>query len=270
MLSRLRTTEPPVAVDAEEAWPTPAAPQDMRIYAIGDVHGRRDLLDMMLSQIVADLQTRPAERFTLVFLGDLIDRGPDSAGVVERILRLQAERVPLRIIQGNHEQILLEMLDGDTDARDMFGHIGGYETMTSYGLTDHEMRSRSADENVSRLRELIPETHLALFRAGEESVQLGDYLFVHAGVQPGVALDAQSARDLRWIRAPFLNSDRYHGSVIVHGHSVSKAPVDRANRIGVDTGAFATGVLSAVVLEGETRRFLEARGVARARTEEAA
>lgn len=231
----------------------------MRIYAVGDMHGRVDLLDRLLGLITDDLTHQPTTRFTLIFLGDLIDRGPDSAAVVGRILRLMAERVPVRLVLGNHEQVLLDVLDGSAEALRFFEQIGGRETMASYGLPEDEAATLTEEERIARLQALVPADHVALFRAAETMIELGDYAFVHAGVEPGVALDQQVPEQLRWIRAPFLNSTRDHGRVIVHGHSMAEAIVSRDNRIGVDTGAYVSGVLSAVVLEGTSRRFLQTR-----------
>lgn len=218
--------------------PVRCMPPGERIYAIGDVHGCRDALDTLLALIDADDAARPAASTTLVFLGDLIDRGPDSRGVVERAMTLERRTV---LLMGNHEEILLDAWEGDLRAGAMFMRIGGRETLASYGVDD------VAD---------LPRAHVAFIRRFADSHRAGDYLFVHAGVRPGVALAEQTPGDMRWIRRRFTESEFDHGVTVVHGHSTTLAVDERAHRVGIDTGAYATGRLTALGLEGPDRWFL--------------
>lgn len=224
------------------------------VYAIGDVHGRADLLARLLARIEGDAARRPASRRVVVFLGDYVDRGPDSRGVLEMLCQGPPEGFEWVLLRGNHEDFLLAFLDDPSLCLPwMFN--GGDATIYSYlgrmpGEWDDFARLR--DDFLRRL----PPPHLRLL--GELRLQYveGDYLFVHAGVRPGVPLEEQSPRDLTWIRGEFLSSAADHGKVVVHGHTIAREPVVRRNRIGIDTGAFASNVLTAVVLEGPEIAFL--------------
>lgn len=235
------------------------APEGERLYAIGDVHGRLDLLDRLLAAIDADDARRGPARRTVVFLGDLIDRGPDSAGVVERVL----ERIAAggaRLILGNHEEVFAAAARGDSKATRALYRMDGAATMRSYGLTAEEIEGGSFEDLAALLAERVPANHLALLERGEDLIQLGDYVFVHAGIDHRRPLEEQSTRDLRWVRDPFLKHPGNPAFVVVHGHTPVPEAENHAYRIGVDTGAFASGVLTAVGLEGTDRWFLDTRG----------
>lgn len=240
--------------------PAPKVPAGNRVYAIGDVHGRLDLLQRLLGLIREDAAPAKAARKTLVYLGDYIDRGPESKGVIDLLLSRPMreagfEEIPL---MGNHEDILLQFL-ADVRCGPHWFAYGGMETLDSYGV--RPPRLLAAEEDLVRAqRELagkIPPAHLEFLRRMKLSHEEGDYLFVHAGLRPGVALAEQIGQDLMWIRDEFLQSDADFGKLVVHGHTIAETPQVRANRIGIDTGAYATGVLTALVLEDGERRFLQ-------------
>ncbi|WP_333571447.1 metallophosphoesterase family protein [Sphingomonas sp.] len=230
-------------------------PAGTRAYAIGDVHGRRDLLEDLLTRIDAERATDPRPCDHLILLGDLIDRGPESRGVLDLLLARQAIDPRLTILGGNHEAMLVALLDGDLRDLETWLHFGGEECAMSYGLDPIALLADPAAAP-ALLRAAIPEAHQALLRALPDSLRLGDVLFVHAGIRPGVPLGAQSPQDLRWIRTPFLRSTAEHGVLVVHGHTVVGEPEVHPNRIAIDTGASATGRLTALCLDGTQRRFL--------------
>ena len=250
MLNRLRTLFGPVP-----SGPAPAIPQGQRVYAVGDIHGRLDLLEAAIAAIEADdAKCRPAQT-TIILLGDLIDRGPDSAGVVAAA-RAWSERRPVRILLGNHEEMLLRALDSDEIMR-QFLRFGGRETVLSY-LAEPDIYHRADLAEARALMErAIPARDLDFIRSFEDSIAIGDYLFVHAGIDPELPLDAQRTGDLRWIREPFLSHTGDLGAVVVHGHTITEQPQVRPNRIGIDTGAYDSGRLTALGLEGSTRWFIE-------------
>jgi serine/threonine protein phosphatase 1 len=232
------------------------------IYAVGDVHGRLDVLRLLLRDIAADaLATRPVERPVLVFLGDYIDRGPDSRGVIEAVLHLARDGAfEVAPLKGNHEQALLRFLDDPSFAASWMDNGGG-ATLISYGVqppalrTDAEAWAQARDA----FEAALPPAHRRFFETLEPIRVIGDYAFVHAGVRPGAPLEAQSERDLLWIRYDFLDDPGPFEKVIVHGHTPSEAPQLLKQRLGVDTGAYATGLLSAVRLHGEAQRLIQAR-----------
>ena len=191
----------------------------------------------------------------LVFLGDLIDRGPDSAGVIDMLLHTPLPGDEKYVVKGNHEEAFLEAFDGLPSIDDWLNY-GGLETLHSYGI------DTLPGQSVHRLmHDVIPGDHVAFLRTLPDHVKIGDYLFVHAGICPGVPLDQQSSSDLRWIRADFLGSDVDHGMIVVHGHTIAPQPQCQTNRIGIDTGCYAGGQLTALVLEGSERRFLQVPGL---------
>ena len=234
----------------------PTLPQDLRVYAVGDIHGRRDLLDTLFGLIQEDLLGAPSTVRT-VFLGDYVDRGPDSASVVDRLSRGDAP-TPFCALRGNHEEVLLEFLE-DESVLESWRKFGGLETLHSYGVDVSEaMRGRGYDKARRALLERMPESHRRFLEATQYFVAEGDYFFVHAGVRPGVPLNRQSTRDLLWIREEFLQSSESRPKMIVHGHTPVSTPEILRNRINIDTGAFATSTLTAVALQGGERRFLQA------------
>ena len=231
-----------------------AVPEGVRVYAVGDIHGCLRELDRLTAAILHDSASWPGTCH-LVYVGDYIDRGPDSKGVVERLLTRQ-EGFTLHYLRGNHDQVLLDFLD-DPSVYRSWRDFGGRETLLSYGVVPPQFDDLSAMEKAAeRFRTALPSAHLAFFENLQLSAKIGDYFFVHAGVRSGIALDDQSAEDLLWIRDEFLASSSDYGMVIVHGHSPTPEPVRRPNRIGIDTGAYATRRLTAVVLEGDKCRFL--------------
>jgi serine/threonine protein phosphatase 1 len=237
-------------------------PDSSCIYAVGDIHGRLDLLVHLLDRIQDE--ANPAFRNVLVFVGDYIDRGPDSREVVEHLSTLEMPDWQVVFLRGNHDETLLKFLDDPMVYRN-WREYGGAETLLSYGVMPPSFDDK--EDFVTAREEFLrgfPASHLDFFRRLEDFHVEGDYMFVHAGVRPGVPLEKQSASDLMWIRNEFLYSDKSFGKMIVHGHTPSERPVRRRNRIGIDTGAFATGCLTAVVLEGENCRFLSAKNVRRA------
>ena len=237
----------------------PRVPPGTRVYAIGDVHGRLDLLTTLVARIEEHDRGRPAAETTLILVGDLVDRGPDSAGVLRFVRQLRdAGRFRVRVIRGNHEEILMLAAQGSARATRALVDIGGEATIRSFGVTDEEFASGSYGDLANLLRARIPEEDMALLDDTEDLIEIGDYAFVHAGIRPGVALTDQNIKDLRWIRREFLDSNRRHGKVIVHGHTVTPEIEERPNRLGLDTGAYESGRLSAVGLEDDQRWFLAA------------
>ena len=238
----------------------PQTPPDTAIYAIGDIHGRLDLLTAIHGRILTDAARRPARRKLVVYLGDYVSRGADCRGVVERVrewLPAGFERIALK---GNHEDMLLRFLDGDLDAGRHWFDYGGLEALAHYGVAIADRLARD-DASLAALRDrfasVLPQSHLDFFRSLAVSHQAGNYYFVHGGVRPGVPLAAQNDHDRMWIRKVFLESDADHGAIVVHGHSISAHPVSRLNRIGIDTGAYRSGVLTCVLLDGSKHEFLQ-------------
>jgi serine/threonine protein phosphatase 1 len=237
----------------------PAGAPGYRAYAVGDVHGRLDLLEELLAKIHANLQHHPSRKTLLVFVGDLIDRGPKSAQVIERLRTYKRQGIRPVFLLGNHEEVLLRILGGDAELITKWRWFGGAECLQSYGL-DPEQFSQISDQLALELvREAIPKEHVQFLESFVDSCRFGDYLFVHAGIRPGVELEDQRQSDLRWIREPFLLDETDHGFVVVHGHTISSEVEERANRIGIDTGAYRSNVLTALAIEG-TERWLMATG----------
>lgn len=234
-------------------------PEGERVYAIGDIHGRDDLFEQLVELIRDDHAGRGPARITLILLGDLVDRGPASAQVIERAMRLRGEFPGTRLLVGNHEECFLAALTGDLRKLKYFMRIGGDATVRSYWPQDEDLADASFEEVAARLPELVPAEHVDFLNRGEDVVEIGDYAFVHAGIRPGVPLEKQALSDLRWIRDEFLDHVGDHGKMIVHGHSITAAPDEQANRIGVDIGAFRSGALAAIGLEGRDRWFIFAR-----------
>jgi serine/threonine protein phosphatase 1 len=235
-------------------------PDGQRVYAVGDVHGRLDLLDDLIARIEADDRARGAAQTHIVFLGDLVDRGADSAGVIDRLIGLAETRGDVRFICGNHEEMFLRAFRGDLESLKLFVRFGGRETILSYGVPETDYERTDYDELLALFRAHVPQRHIAFLEGFEDRVEIGDYVFVHAGLRPGVAIEDQRRSDMRWIRSDFLDSDFEFGKLVVHGHSISDEVVERANRIGLDTGAFASGRLTAMGFEGTARWLLSTAG----------
>lgn len=240
--------------------PTRTLPDDERVYAVGDVHGRDDLLGELHAAIRNDIACSPrVGRVVVVHLGDYVDRGPDSRAVVERLCLPPPAGVDEVVnLRGNHEALLGDFLNG-ADVGRAWLQIGGDTTLASYGvgMTPAVAPERRFDAMRDALNAAMPRAHrewlanLALFH------RRGGYLFVHAGVRPGRRWERQRPEDLMWIRDRFLASRADHGAIVVHGHHCTATPDERANRIGIDTGAYFSGVLTCLVLEGDRRRFLD-------------
>ena len=239
------------------AGPEYAGPDGQRVYAVGDIHGRLDLLDDLLARIEDDILARPLPTIGLCFLGDLIDRGPDSAGVIERLCSLQHFPARALFLMGNHEEVLLRILHAEPGlAYDWLGY-GGDAFAESYGVYPPALQAMSEDRIAQVLRTAIPPKHIEFLESFGDTFRFGDYLFVHAGIRPGIPIEQQQPKDLRWIRQPFLSDGHDHGCVVVHGHTISEGVERRANRIGIDTGAYRTGILTAVVIEGGELGFMQ-------------
>jgi serine/threonine protein phosphatase 1 len=231
--------------------------QGTRIYAIGDIHGRLDLLDKILSVCAADTATRPVERPIYVFLGDYIDRGNWSRETIDRLIEHGAAFESI-FLKGNHELIAINCLR-DPTLIDQWFRLGGRETLASYGVASDIFSDRKKTvETQLAFHNALPQSHIRFFRELKKSFTCGDFFFVHAGVRPDIELTKQTEKDLLWIRAEFLNSSQDFGKIIVHGHTPIKNIDVRSNRINIDTGAFATGVLTCLVIEGDRLSVLSA------------
>ena len=234
-------------------------PQGQLVYAIGDIHGRADLLALLLAVIISDAaRSKGSKRRTLVFLGDYIDRGHDSRRVVDMLLSDLPEGFDVHFLKGNHESIMLDFLEDPSYLGQWLAN-GADATFRSYGMDVAELIRKGAPPETWRRAFLasLPEAHRDFFETLELAVSFGDYFFVHAGVRPGVPLEAQDPKDLIWIRSPFLQSDEDFGKIVVHGHTPRPTPEIRANRIGIDTGAVFTDRLTALRLEDGSRRLLQ-------------
>jgi len=235
---------------------TRRVPDGTRVYCVGDIHGRDDLLRELAERVEADMKSRSFDHAVTVFLGDYIDRGPGSMRVIEQ---LASAEWPTSVITlaGNHEDFLVTFLD-DAGILDFWRSQGGLETLHSYGVdVGAAMAGRNFAAVQTEFRARFPKSHRDFLEALKVSTSIGDYFFCHAGVRPGIALDRQNRDDLLSIREPFLSSEAEYGKVVVHGHTPSVAPEVRANRIGIDTAAYATGRLTCLILEKDQRRFLD-------------
>src|SRR4051812_44137267 len=237
----------------------PSGPRGQRAYVVGDIHGRLDLLDQLLAKIDEDLKARPVRKTLLVFVGDLIDRGPHSAQVIERLRTYRRAGVRPIYLLGNHEEVLLRILGGDRGLIPSWLRFGGVQCLESYGVNGKELARTKDQDAVATIQRAVPQKHVQFLESFIDTCRFGDYLFVHAGIRPGVELEQQSQTDLRWIREPFLYDETDHGFVVIHGHTISSGVDERANRIGIDTGAYRTGVLTALVIEGAERRLIDTR-----------
>ncbi|OGS58797.1 MAG: serine/threonine protein phosphatase [Erythrobacter sp. RIFCSPHIGHO2_12_FULL_63_10] len=239
--------------------PTPACspqvPAGERYYIVGDIHGRLDLFDALIGGIEADDAAAGPAQTTVVLLGDLVDRGPDSAGVVRRA-REWCEQRRVRILIGNHEEMFLQSFEDIEVLRHFLKH-GGRETILSFGIKRKRFNELTMKELFRQLPQIVPEADRTFLAGFEDMLIAGDYAFVHAGIDPELPLAEQKRADLLWIRERFLRHRGPFEKVIVHGHTIFDKVEARGHRIGVDTGAFRSGVLSALVLEGETRRVIQ-------------
>jgi serine/threonine protein phosphatase 1 len=230
-------------------------PAETRLYVIGDIHGRSDLLDKLLELIHRDLKQHGRRDSLTITLGDYVDRGPDSRGVLDRLVRnpFPGHFIALR---GNHELLFESFLD-DGASSEVWRQLGGLETLHSYGVPVSEvMVGKGAKEAARALKLAVPRTHRAFLASLKNSLCIDGYYFCHAGVRPSVPLERQSENDLLWIRDEFLKSENDFGKVVIHGHSPHEWPEVKRNRINIDTGAFATGRLTCLVIDDGRGRFL--------------
>jgi serine/threonine protein phosphatase 1 len=242
-------------------WRNATVPGGLRIYAVGDIHGRADLLDAMIALIERNNAERDKARTHVIFLGDYIDRGPNSSGVIDRLLHGIPPQLEPLFLKGNHEDFLLEFLS-DPLVGPIWLQNGGDATLASYGVQqggferNFLLKVSYFSKLALEFAEKLPPDHRAFYESLNLYFRFQDYFFVHAGIRPGVPLDRQSEEDLLWIRNEFLQWPHDFGAVVVHGHTPVAWPEDLENRIGIDTYAFQTGRLTAVGLEGSERWFL--------------
>jgi serine/threonine protein phosphatase 1 len=241
--------------------PSPISTGGRLIYAVGDVHGRLDLLEPLLEQISADAASGETEdRPVLVFVGDYVDRGTASKGVIDRVIDLTDEgRFDVCALKGNHEEAMLTFLQ-DPHFGPTWSEHGGAQTLVSYGVTAPMLRMDDEQWEAARqaFAEALPMGHLTFLRSLSLTATFGDYLFVHAGLRPGGAVEDQAEHHLLWIRQEFLNAPRPFEKIVVHGHTPAEEAYLGRHRVGIDTGAYATGVLTAVRLEGADQRLIQA------------
>jgi len=233
----------------------PTVPEGTRVYAVGDIHGRVDLLSRLKQFVHEDAYARQAPRNVIVYVGDYIDRGENSAQVIDCLLDEPLPGFESIHLLGNHEDSLVQFL-GDIQVGPAWLAYGGIATLMSYGVALPQS-DRDLVRVQGELRAALPARHLDFMRELKLSHVEGDYFFTHAGVRPGVALTAQEPQDLLWIRDVFLSSTADFGKIVVHGHSITDAPDVRRNRIGIDTGAFASGKLTCLILQGQDLAFLQ-------------
>ncbi|MBX3598673.1 MAG: serine/threonine protein phosphatase [Rhizobiaceae bacterium] len=238
------------------------APAGVRLYAIGDVHGRLDLLQNMLEQIDNELnRDRPAD-WRIILLGDYVDRGPNSRGVLQELIARQQQDSRIITLVGNHEYGFLDFL-AKPDPTGLFMQFGGIQTAQSYGVVLRRPYAHGIEESdtgfretSAQLQEAVPTAHVRFLKRQPRGCFAGDYYFCHAGIRPGIAIERQDPNDLIWIRSEFLNYTKLHPKLIVHGHTPVSRPDVRDNRVNIDTRAFDSGVLTAFVAEGKQKRFL--------------
>lgn len=230
-------------------------PDGVRVYAIGDVHGRADLLDQVFARIDEHRTANPTVSAVEVFLGDYVDRGPASREVLDRLIERRRTHNAV-CLMGNHELFVTKFLE-DATILDDWGKFGGLETLMSYGLSPRiNARGPEQARLAAAFEQALPAAHRDFLNGLAWSFTCGDFFFVHAGVRPGIPLRTQRAEDLLWIRSDFLLYEASFGKMIVHGHTPVGEPEVRANRINIDTGAYATGRLTCLVLEDDKIAFL--------------
>lgn len=235
-----------------------AAPEGIRLYAIGDVHGRLDCLQLMHAAIMAEIERDRPEDWRIIHLGDYVDRGPQSAQVLDFLAKATARDPRILALMGNHDEGFLHFLADPLDAQ-LFLDYGGFDTAASYGVTLNAGSRAALYESHRQLLSAMPERHLTFLRTLPHSVSYGDFFLCHAGVRPGIALADQNPHDLIWIRREFLDNVGLFEKVVVHGHTPQSAPEVKPNRVNVDTKAFDTGRLTALVVDGREKKFLTAR-----------
>lgn len=230
-------------------------PEGIRIYAIGDVHGHLELLTEMHARIAEEIgRDNPAD-WRIIHLGDLVDRGPDSRGVIEYLMAATARDNRIVVLTGNHDAAFLDFL-AEPDPESLFARHGGVETAGSYGVVLRTGDSAALRASHSELARAVPDSHQRFLRSLPRSASFGDFFFCHAGIRPGIALDRQDPQDLIWIRNEFLNYPGLHPKVVVHGHTPQAEPEVMANRVNVDTGVYYSGALTALVIDGAEKRLI--------------
>ncbi len=233
----------------------PEIPQNLRLYAIGDIHGRLDLLEELQERLIEDAPNTDDVKIVQIFIGDYVDRGWDSKGVIDFLLAPPPANWARICLKGNHEAMLLDFL-GNPQTVNHWQQHGGLETLQSYGIKVRPGEPTAALESHQQFLTNFPASHKAFFSGLRLSVEFGDYFFAHAGVRPYRRLDRQREEDLLWIRDEFLESRENFGKIVVHGHSPTEEPEILENRINIDTGAYITGRLTALVLDGNQRKIL--------------
>jgi serine/threonine protein phosphatase 1 len=234
----------------------PATPPGKRLYAIGDVHGCLEHLTGLLGLIRQEELRRGETQTYFVFLGDLIDRGPESAGVVEAVYRFCAEQTGRLLLRGNHEEMFLKAYHGDLSVLGPWLSYGGREALLSYGISQDLLQLGEPEQIHLAMRKCIPAHHIRFLEAASDCVEFGDYFLVHAGIDPVVPLSRQNRENFFWMREPFLSYPKPLEKIVVHGHTIEPEVTQQPHRIGLDTGAYAGGALSAVCLEGTSRHIL--------------
>jgi serine/threonine protein phosphatase 1 len=234
----------------------PKLPAGLRIYSVGDIHGRLDLLDELLCRVDVDIALRPTARPILVFLGDYIDRGPCSRETIDRLIERRGTNECV-FLKGNHEQIAIKCLR-DPSLFHRWLRLGGVETLASYGVVPGNLTNgKNIVELQAAFHRALPQAHFGFFRDQQTSFACGDFFFAHAGVKPRIELSRQTENDLLWIREEFLTSSEDFGKTVVHGHTPTHEIEIMPNRINIDTGAFATGRLTCLVIEESTLSFID-------------
>jgi serine/threonine protein phosphatase 1 len=246
------TAEVPAGVHLDNA----RLPPGLRLYAIGDVHGCRDLLMEMHARIDAELERDAPGDWRIVHVGDYCDRGPDTKGVIDFLIARMAWNKRIVCLRGNHDEGFVSFLEARSGAG-IFINNGGETTAASYGVRADFSSAAAVEQTRESLLAGVPHAHRAWLADLPHAAELGDFFFCHAGIRPGVPLDVQDANDLVWIRETFLDDPRLHPKVIVHGHTPSNEVELRPNRVNVDTRAFASGRLSALKLDGAGKSVVE-------------
>lgn len=247
----------PLATSGDSRERIATVPAGQRVYVFGDVHGRRDLVDRLIAAIRHHHKSYPCEAATVVGLGDYVDRGPDSHGVVERLAG-GIDGCRMMFIRGNHEQMLIEFLENPAQVADLWLGSGGADTLSSYGvLYDRGLTGSKIRELRDEFARRLPPRHIRFLSGLRPSITIGDYFFCHAGARAGVPLDDQAERDLIWIRHKSGAEETIFERIVVHGHTAIAEPFLGVHRINIDTGAYVTGKLTCLVLEGRTRTLLD-------------
>lgn len=234
----------------------PRGASGARAYAVGDIHGRLDLLDELLERIRADHEGREPRKTFIIFLGDLIDRGPASKGVVDRLLARPVTGMRHIFLMGNHEEAMVRVLKGEKGVLWNWLKFGGAECAESYGIDSVRLAHMAEEPALELVRQSVPPEHHRFLAGFADTFSFGDYLFVHAGIRPGLRLEEQKRQDLRWIREPFLSDASDHGQIVVHGHTIVDRVEEYGSRIGIDTGAYRSGLLTAIAIEDDRRWYI--------------